>query len=145
MLSDLNFEILRKILLQKSLFSQCCRFQARLRILKCKNFPILKIYNLSNTQNFQNSLKIQVFILETYVKKKVATNYIKNHRICFWLKSETPRFRIHLLRLFYGNQRFSAKHEKFQQNSPVFTAARTGLWRSVDCPQSSSQTEGPAS
>jgi hypothetical protein len=30
--------------------------------LKCKNFSILKFYDLSKTQNFQNSLKIRVFI-----------------------------------------------------------------------------------
>jgi hypothetical protein len=39
-----------KILLQLSLFS----FEK----LKCNNFPIFKIYNLSKILNFQNSLKI---------------------------------------------------------------------------------------
>jgi hypothetical protein len=60
----------RNILLQKSMFSQCFRLQARLKKLKCKNFPIFKISNLWKTQHFQNSLKIWVFILETYVKRK---------------------------------------------------------------------------
>jgi hypothetical protein len=50
----LQKSIERKILLQKSQFSQFCRLQARLKKLKCKNFPIFKIYNLSKTQNFQN-------------------------------------------------------------------------------------------
>jgi hypothetical protein len=54
----LQKSIERKILLQKSQFSQCCRVQARLKKLKRKNFPIFEIYNLSKTQNFQNSLKI---------------------------------------------------------------------------------------
>jgi hypothetical protein len=37
---SLQKSIDRKILLQKSLFLQCCRLQARLKKLKCKNFPI---------------------------------------------------------------------------------------------------------
>jgi hypothetical protein len=45
-----------KISLQKSI--ERIELQARLKKFKCKNFPILKIYNLSKTQNFQNSLKI---------------------------------------------------------------------------------------
>jgi hypothetical protein len=39
---------------------------------KCKNFPIL-----SKAQNFQNFLKILVFILEN---EKIASNYTKNHQ-----------------------------------------------------------------
>jgi hypothetical protein len=67
----------------KKPFSQCCRLQARLKKSKCKNFPIFKIDNFSKTQNFQNSLKIGVFILETYVQRKrllQSTNYIKDHQ-----------------------------------------------------------------
>jgi hypothetical protein len=45
----LQKSIERKILLQNSLFSQCCWLQARLRKFKCKKFPILKICNLSKT------------------------------------------------------------------------------------------------
>jgi hypothetical protein len=43
-------------ILKKAAILKTCE-KARLRKLKCKNFPILKIYNLFKTQNFQNSLK----------------------------------------------------------------------------------------
>jgi hypothetical protein len=55
----------------KSLFSQCCRLQARLKKMKCKNFPILQIFNLSKTQNFQKSLKIWVFIRYRDLRPKI--------------------------------------------------------------------------
>jgi hypothetical protein len=72
--ASLQNAIERKILNQK-------RHQARLRKLKCKNFPILKINNLSKTQNLQNSLKILVFIPETYVQIKS----------CYKLHKESPK------------------------------------------------------
>jgi hypothetical protein len=80
-----------KISLQK--FSQCCRLQARLKKKKkkCKNFTILKIYNLSKTHNFQNSLKIWVFITETYIQRKSCYNLLKKPPK---MESENPWFRI---------------------------------------------------
>jgi hypothetical protein len=54
------------------------RFQACLSKFKCKNFPMLKIYNLSQTQNCPNSLKIHVFSCITYTQRKSC--HIKNHQ-----------------------------------------------------------------
>jgi hypothetical protein len=48
-----------------------CLLQARLRKLRCKNFQILE------TQNFQNSLKIKVFILDTNIQRK---SFFKLHQ-----------------------------------------------------------------
>jgi hypothetical protein len=82
----------RKILLQKSLCSQGCRLQARLKIMKFKNFLIWFFFNLSKTLNFQNSLKIWVFILETYVQRKSCYKLHKESQKN-WLESENPWFR----------------------------------------------------
>jgi hypothetical protein len=73
---SLQKSIERKNLLQKSLFSQCYRLQARLKNWNA-SFPILKICNLSKTQNFQNSLKIWVYIIEIYVQRNSCYNWHK--------------------------------------------------------------------
>jgi hypothetical protein len=81
-----------KILLQKSLSSQCCRLQARLKKLKCQNFPILKNFNMSKTQNFQNSPKIWVFIIDTNIQRKSCYNLYEESPKKNWLESENPWF-----------------------------------------------------
>jgi hypothetical protein len=73
-----------QISLQKSIERKFL-LQARLRNLKCKNFPILKIHNWSKTQFFQNSLKFWDFFLETYVlRNSYCKLHKKSHKIIGW-------------------------------------------------------------
>jgi hypothetical protein len=74
-----------------------------LRKLKCKNFPILKIFNLSKTQNFLNSLKFLVFILDIYVQIFFFYKLHKESTAIICLDLENPLFRLGIWLDFLAN------------------------------------------